>query len=242
MQVDLCDINGEKTKKINLPEEIFKVKIKPALMAQAVRVYLANQRQGTQSAKTRGEVSGSGKKIYRQKGTGNARHGDRYAPIFVGGGIAFPPKPRDFSLKISKKQKKQALFSALTSKLSEKAIIFVEGLEKVKVKTKEMVKVLTNLGLRTKNLKTKIIIVLPEKIENLILAARNIEGLTLIKAPLLNTYAVLNNDKIIFLKDSIKKLNEIFLKENEKQVNGKMPKEKSRKKVVKTRGRNKKNE
>ena len=218
MKADVFDIAGKKIDKTDLPDEIFKAEVKPVLMAQAVRVYLANQRQGTLSAKTRGEVSGSGRKIYRQKGTGYARHGDRYAPIFVGGGVAFPPKPRDFSLKIGKKAKKQALFSALTQKLAKKAIIIVEGLEKIKAKTKEMVKALSNLS----NLGSKkTLLVLPEKFENLILGARNINGVSLIPVALLNTYAVLDNDKIIFLKDSIGKLSEVFLKENGKQRNAK---------------------
>lgn len=242
MKVDLYDISGKKIKKIEVPEEIFKTEVNPLLMAQAVRVYLANQRQGTQSAKTRGEVSGSGRKIYRQKGTGLARHGDRYAPIFVGGGVAFPPKPRDFSLKIGKKQKRKALFSALTSKMKENAIIFIEGLEKIKRKTKEMLKVLKNLGILDSKKELKILLVLPNKIENLILAARNIKGVTLIPANLLNTYTVLNSDRIIFLKDSIDRLKEVFLKiEREKVNNSEKEKDKEiHPKVSKRKGKNNK--
>lgn len=248
MQVDLYDTTGKKIDKIKLPEEIFKAKVNPVLIAQAVRVYLANQRQGTQSAKTRSEVSGSGRKIYRQKGTGRARHGDRYAPIFVGGGVAFPPKPRDFSLKMGKKAKRKALFSALTQKLNGKAILVVEGLEKIKAKTKEMVQILGNLG-NLSNLsiskkgETKILLVLPTKIENLIMAARNIKGVTLTPAALLNTYTVLENDQIIFLKDSIKKLSEIFLKEKQEKQEEKekqeQPKE-EKKPVARRHGRPKK--
>lgn len=244
MKVDLHNISGEITGKIELPDEIFAAKINTVLMAQAVRVYLANQRQGTQSAKTRGEVSGSGRKIYRQKGTGHARHGDNYAPIFVGGGIAFPPKPRNFSLKMGKKAKKKALFSALSQKIKEKAIIIVDGLEQIRAKTKEMVKTLSVLSGPSNLGHQKILLVLPGNLENLILAARNIEGIKLVPAGLLNPYPVLESDKIIFLKDSIKKLTEVFLKkEQDKKMgieNQILPKEaisKEKKIVVKKRGR-----
>lgn len=250
MKVDLYDTSGKKIDKLELPETIFKAKINQQLMTQAVRVYLANQRQGTQSAKTRGEVTGSGKKIYRQKGTGGARHGDRYAPIFVGGGVAFPPKPRDFSLKISKKMKRLALFSSLTQKLNENAVIVIDGLEKIKAKTKEMVNVLSGLSdLGSK----KILLVLPEKLENVILAARNIKMVTLTPVALLNTYAVLNTDKIIFLKDSIEKLSRVFLKNGNAETPKEMKQGKSleiqektvtfpKKEIaVKKRGRPKKN-
>lgn len=250
MQVDLLDTTGKKIDKIKLPEEIFETKANPALIAQVVRVYLANQRHGTQSAKTRGEVSGSGRKIYRQKGTGRARHGDRYAPIFVGGGVAFPPKPRDFRLKISKKMRKKALFGVLSQKLIEKRIFVIEGLEKIKAKTNEMVRILGNLGSLSnlsisKKGETKTLLVLPTKIENLILAARNIRGVTLTPVALLNTYTILENDQIIFLKDSIKKLSEVFLKEEQEEqeklkvVKVAKPKE-EKTPVIKKQGRSKK--
>lgn len=207
METDLYNTTGNKIDKIELPNEIFKAKINPVLMAQAVRVYLANQRQGTQAAKTRGEVSGSGRKIYRQKGTGLARHGDRYAPLFVGGGVAFPPKPRDFSLQLTKKARRKALFSALSQKLNEKGVIFISNLNEIKGKTKEMVLVLKNLGLKEKE---KILLILPGKLNQVILAARNIENLSLTRADLLNTYSILNNQKIILLKDSLTRLKEVF--------------------------------
>ena len=118
LNIDVFDIKGKNVGSISLPESIFKAKVNPQVVAQAVRVYLANQRQGTSSTKTRGEVQGSTRKIYRQKGTGRARHGSIRAPIFVHGGVAFGPKPRDFSLKIPSKIKQQALFSAFSSKFS----------------------------------------------------------------------------------------------------------------------------
>lgn len=208
MTIDLYNLDGKIIKEISLPEKIFKAEINKTLMAQAVRVYLANQRQGTQSAKTRGEVTGSTRKIYRQKGTGNARHGDQYAPIFVGGGVAFPPKPRDFRLSLSKKMRRLALYSALSQKLKDKAIIVVDGLTKIKGKTKEMSKVLINLGLKEK--KEHLLLVLPEKLEKLILASRNIEDMTLVSADLLTTYGVLDNDKIILLTETITKIDKLW--------------------------------
>ena len=220
MKIDIFSITGEKTGKIELPKEIFAAAIDKKLMAQAVRVYLANQRQGTASSKTRGEVSGSRRKIWRQKGTGRARHGDYYAPIFVGGGVAHGPKPKDWSLRMPKKMKRLSLFSALTSKLKEKEIVAVQGLEKISPKTKEMVKVLTNLKLKMKNsqLGEKILLVLPEKIERVIRAGRNIDNLSLAQASLLTTYQVLDCKRLIFMKPSIKVLKETFLKSQQSKV------------------------
>lgn len=205
-RIDVYNTKGEKKGKIQLPKEIFGAKINEQLMAQAVRVYLANQRKARPKTKARGEVAGSGRKIYRQKGTGRARHGDRYAPIFVGGGIAHGPRGGVKRLKMSKKMRRLALYSALTSKLKEKNLIVIEGLEKIKPKTKEMAKIIQNL-----KLEGKILLVLPEKIENVIRAARNIANLKLRQANILNTYKVLNGGKLILTKPSIKKLKETFL-------------------------------
>lgn len=205
-KVNVYNTKGETTGKVTLPKEVFGAKINEQLMAQAVRVYLANQRRARAKTKARGEVIGSGRKIYRQKGTGRARHGDRYAPIFVGGGIAHGPRGEVKRLKMPKKMKRLALFSALTSKLKAKNVIVMKGLEKIKPKTKEMAKIMQNL-----KLEGKMILILPEKIENVMRAARNIANLKLIQANLLNTYEVLNGGKLIFARDSIKKLKETFL-------------------------------
>lgn len=220
-KVDLLTITGRKSGKIDLPKEIFAAKINEQLMTQAVRVYLANQRKAKAKVKTRGEVRGSRRKIWRQKGTGRARHGDRYAPIFVGGGRAHGPTGEEkYQLKMSKKMRRQALFSALTSKFKEGEILVVKGLEKVKPKTKEMVGVLarvTNRKLATakaqKEAKTqKILLVLPEVVENVMRAARNIKEVSLAQVSLLNTYQVLNGGKLILMKESVDKLKETFLK------------------------------
>jgi len=207
-KVDLVTVAGRKSGKIDLPKEIFAAKINKPLMAQAVRVYLANQRKSKAKVKTRGEVRGSRRKIWRQKGTGRARHGDRYAPIFVGGGRAHGPTGEEnYRLKMSKKMRRQALFSALTSKLKEGEVLVIKGLEKVEPKTKEMTGI---LGKVTKSRKATVI--LPEVIENVIRAARNIKGVNLAQAHLLNTYQVLNGGKIILMKESVDKLKETFLK------------------------------
>jgi large subunit ribosomal protein L4 len=212
--IDVYNTKGKKTGKIQLPKEIFGAEINQALMTQAVRVYLANQRKAKAKTKRRGEIKGSTRKIYRQKGTGRARHGDRYAPIFVGGGIAHGPTGKEnFKLKMPKKMRRKALFSALTNKLKEKAVVVVDGLEKIKPKTNEMIKIMENLKIEVKNrkLKEKISLVLAEPLENVSQATKNIAGLNLNRANLLNTYAVLNAGKMVFTKQGIKKLKETFL-------------------------------
>lgn len=207
-KVALLNTSGKKSGEIKLPQKIFAAKVNEPLMAQAVRVYLANQRKARASTKTRGEVSGSGRKIWRQKGTGRARHGDRYAPIFVGGGIAHGPRGnQNFKLKMSKKMKRAALFSSLTSKLKDKDILVVGGLAKVKPKTKEIAKILKNLQLEN----LKILLVMPTKLENVIQAGRNIEKLSLIQANLLNTFAVLNSGKMVLMEEAVSKLEKTWL-------------------------------
>lgn len=208
-KVNVLATNGKKVGTVKLPKEIFGVEVNKDLIALAVRVYLANQRKARAKTKRRGEVVGSRRKIWRQKGTGRARHGDRYAPIFVGGGVAHGPTGReDWKLKLSKKMRCKALFSALTSKLKEGEIIVVAGLEKVKPKTKEMAKVLQRL-----TQSRKLTVILPKRTENVIRAARNIKGVSLAQANLLNTYEVLNGGTLIFMKESVDKLEETFLKE-----------------------------
>jgi len=211
MKIDVYSTSGKKLKKITLPKEIFAAKVNKPLMAQAVKVYLSNQRQSPAKTKRRGEISLSGRKIYRQKGTGRARHGDRKAPIFVKGAKAHGPTGgQNFKRKMAKKMKKKALFSALTSKLKEKEIIVIDKLTEVKPKTKQMVAILEKLKIKTK--KTKLTLVLPETLDNVIRASRNIAGLELKQARLLNTYQVLNGGKLVFIKESIDVLKETFLK------------------------------
>lgn len=211
--IDVYDTKGKVLESLALPKEVFAAKINNQLMAQAVRVYLANQRQGTASTKTRGEVKGSSRKIYRQKGTGRARHGSVRAPIFVHGGVVFGPKPRDYSLKLPKKMKKQALFSALTAKLKNNEIKVVGGLGKITPKTKEMLKVIKNLELESKN--KKILLVLPLKLENIDRAARNITGVEIAFTNQLNIFEVLRTKNLLFTKEAIESMAK-NLKEGEK--------------------------
>ncbi len=205
LNMPLYDISGKEKEALNLPKEIFNVKASPKLLAQYVRVYLANQRQGTASAKTRGEVSGSTKKIYRQKGTGRARHGSSKAPIFVGGGVVGGPKPTDHSLKMNKKQKQKALFSALTMKRKD-----IIGLAESRtgIKTKNMTSFLKNLKLEG----TRILLVMPKMEKNsLLLAARNISNIQLTDAVSINAYDTIRTNKIIMLDTALTVLEKHFL-------------------------------
>jgi len=219
-KTDLLDINGKKVGTINLPSEIFAAKVNSQLMAQAVRVYLANQRKAQPKTKTRAEVNRTKAKWYRQKGTGRARHGSRAAPIFVGGGVAHGPTGKqNYQLRIPKKMRRAALFSALTSKFKDGGILIVKGLEKIEPKTKKMTEVLekfqiSRLKQRGKQAKSKIkiLLVLPKVWENIILAGRNLENFEIVQTTDLNTYQVLRNEKLIFLAESIDKLKEVFLK------------------------------
>jgi len=209
-RVDLLTVDGQKSARIDLPARIFAAKINELLMAQAVRVYLTNQRKAKAKVKRRGEVKGSGRKIWRQKGTGRARHGDRYAPIFVGGGVTYGPQAnRSYRLKMAKKMKRAALFSALTSKLKAKEILVVAGLPKVKPKTAEIRKLLTKL--KVKAAKDRVLLVVPKKIDKLLQASRNLENFNLIQADLLNTYQILQADKLILMKEAVKRLEEKWI-------------------------------
>jgi large subunit ribosomal protein L4 len=210
-KADLLTISGERAGKLDLPKEIFAAQVNPPLMAQAVRVYLANQRRAQPKTKTRSAVNRTKAKWYRQKGTGRARHGSRAAPIFVGGGVAHGPTgEQNYQLKMAKKMKKAALFSALTSKFKNGDILLVKGLDKVRPKTKRMAEILKKFQIS--NSKFQILLVLPKPLKNLILAARNLKNLEIVKAADLNTYHVLANEKLIFLPESIEKLKEVFLK------------------------------
>lgn len=214
LKLSVFDTKGKVVESFSLPKEIFGVVVNNQLIAQAVRVYLANQRRGTVKTKSRGEVNISTRKIYKQKGTGRARHGAASAPIFVGGGIAFGPRPRDYSLKLSKKMKKLALFCALSAKLKSSEIKLIQGLEKIEPKTKNMVDIINNLSLNEKNKKILLVTPKPGKdYENVVKASRNIEGVRVTSANLLTTYEILANKRILFMKNSIETVKETFLKD-----------------------------
>lgn len=202
LKVDVISANGTKSGSVSLPTELFGVTPNKTLIAQAIRVYLANQRQGTSSTKTRGEVKGSTRKIYRQKGTGRARHGANTAPIFVGGGVAFGPHPRDYSLKMPKKMKKIAFASILSMKATDGAIKVIDG--EFNGKTKEVSKLLKAMNLTDKTGKAqKVLLVLGQKDKGLAQGARNIGGLVVESASTLSTYPVSVSRNIIFVKDAI---------------------------------------
>lgn len=218
LNASVLDTKGKTVGHLTLPSEIFGVKVNEMLVAQAVRVYLANQRLGTAKTKDRGEVNRTTQKVWRQKGTGRARHGSRRAPIFVGGGVAFGPRPKDPSLNLSKKMKNLALFSALSSKLLSSEIKIIKGLEKIDPKTKIMSTILKNLGLEETQ---KILLVMPKistESQNVYRAARNIEGVQILSANTLNAYRVLDNKMILFMNDSINTIKDTFIKDK-KSVN-----------------------
>ncbi|NLB33580.1 MAG: 50S ribosomal protein L4 [Tissierellia bacterium] len=204
-KVALYDITGSQIGDVELSDDIFGVEINTHVMYEAVKNYLANQRQGTQSAKTRAEVRGGGRKPWRQKGTGRARQGSIRSPQWKGGGVVFAPKPRDYSYKLPKKIKRLALKSALSSKVQDKEIIVVDSLVLDAPKTKDMIKVLSNLKANKKTL-----VVIPERDENLILAARNIPGVKTAYVNTINVYDILNCDSFLITKDAVNKVEEVY--------------------------------
>lgn len=204
-KVPVYNLNAEQVGEIELNDNIFGVDINVHAMHQAVVNYLANQRQGTHSTKTRGEVRGGGRKPWRQKGTGRARQGSIRAPQWIKGGVVFGPKPRDYSYKLPKKIKRLALKSALSSKVKDNDIIVLEDLKLPQPKTKEIVKLLKNF-----NVEKKALIVVPEKDEIVERSARNIPGVKTMIANNINTYEILKHNKFIVTKDAILKIEEVF--------------------------------
>lgn len=213
LSIKMFGIDGKEQEPVTVSEAIFGQKENKALISQYIRVYLQNQRMGTASAKKRGEVIGSTRKIYKQKGTGGARHGSRKASLFRGGGVTFGPLPRDYSLDMNKKQKKQALFISLSMKMKEHAIMALDGATiAMKPKTKEVSAFLKSLKIDTK----KVLVVLPEVAKNgLLLSARNIPNVEIMQSSTVNPYAVLNNKTIVFVGDALKTLEKHFLAEHE---------------------------
>ncbi len=212
LTVPVFNLDGKEVKKISLPKELFSIEASPKLLSQYVRIYLTNQRQGNASTKTRGEVSGSTRKIYRQKGTGKARHGSRKAPIFKGGGIIGGPQPKEYELKLNKKQRRKAFFYALTLIQKSGGIMCLNNDSlQTQPKTKIFAKFLKQLGMNDK----KVTLVLPKMEKNsLVLATRNLQNITLTEAKSLNSYEVLNSQKIIFVEQALKVLEEHFVKEH----------------------------
>ena len=199
------DSKGNKVSDITLADSIFGIEPNVSAMHLCVVNYLANQRQGTQSTKTRSEVSGGGKKPWRQKGTGRARQGSTRAPQWTHGGIAHGPKPREYGFSINKKVRKLAMRSALSSKVAAEEMIVLESLELEAIKTKEVVNVLSALETGK-----KVLIVLPEKNDVIYRSARNIAGVNVSMVNTLNVYDILNSDTIVVLKDAVAKIEEVY--------------------------------
>lgn len=204
-KVNILNMAGDQTGELDLNDSIFGIEVNEHAVHSVIKNYLANQRQGTQSAKTRSEVRGGGRKPFRQKGTGRARQGSRVAPNHVGGGIIFAPKPRDYRYSLPKKLRRLAMKSALTSKVNEKEIIVLDELNMEAPKTKEMIKVLSNI-----NADKKALIVMDNKVDNVIKSAANIPGVKTTLVTTLNVYDILKYNSFIVTKDAVHKIEEVY--------------------------------
>lgn len=202
--VAVYNMEGKEVGTIELNDSVFGVEINENLVHKAVVAQLANSRQGTQKAKTRSEVSGGGRKPWRQKGTGHARQGSIRAPQWKGGGIVFAPVPRDYSQKMNKKEKRAALASALTSKVQENKFLVLDELKLAEIKTKSMQQVLSNLKVE------KALVVIADDSENVYLSARNIPGVRTASAGTLNVFDVLKYNTVIATKSSVAAIEEVY--------------------------------
>jgi len=202
--VSVYNMEGKEVGKMDLNDAVFGVEVNEHLVHMAVVQQLANNRQGTQKAKTRGEVSGGGRKPWRQKGTGHARQGSTRSPQWKGGGVVFAPVPRDYSFKLNKKEKRAALKSALTSRVQEDKFLVLDELKFDEVKTKKFNEVLNNLKV------SKAVVVLAEDDQNVILSARNIPGVITASINTINTYDIMKYGAVIATKDAVAKIEEVY--------------------------------
>ena len=196
--VSVYNMEGKEVGKIDLNDAVFGVEVNEHLVHMAVVQYLANKRQGTQKAKTRSEVSGGGRKPWRQKGTGHARQGSIRAPQWKGGGVVFAPVPRDYSFKLNKKEKRAALKSALTSRVQENKLIVIDELNFGEIKTKNFKAVMDNLN------------VMGEKNENAVLSARNLPTIDTTYVSTINVYDILKGDTVVLTKEAVAKIEEVY--------------------------------
>lgn len=203
--LNIVDMAGKKVSDIELSDAVFGIEPNVTVMHMAVVAYLANQRQGTQSTLTRSEVSGGGKKPWRQKGTGHARQGSTRAPQWYHGGVALGPKPRDYGFTLNKKERKLALKSALSSKIVDNAVIVLDALKCDEFKTKTVVNCLSAIGAAKKSL-----IILAENDAKAIRSASNIKGVKTAQVNTINTYDILNADSVIIVKDAVAKIEEVY--------------------------------
>jgi len=204
-KITMMNMDGKEAGTIELSDEIFGIEPNQDAVHAVVVNYLANQRQGTQSAKTRGEVRGGGRKPFRQKGTGRHRQGSSTDPSQVGGGVVFAPKPRDYRYAVPKKLKRLALKSALSAKVQDQEIIVLDKLEVEEPKTKKMVEILGNIGAEKKAL-----IVTAEKNDNVVRSAANIPGVRTALATTMNVYEIVNHGSLILTKDAVEKIQEVY--------------------------------
>ena len=203
-KVSVLNMEGKQVDEIELNDAVFGVEVKENLVHQAVLSQLANNRQGTQKAKTRSEVSGGGRKPWRQKGTGHARQGSTRAPQWTGGGIVFAPKPRDYSFKMNKKEKRIALLSALSSKVAESKIVVLDKFKLDEIKTKKFVEVMNNLKVENA------LVVLEGENKNVVLSGRNIPSVKVTATNEINTYDVLKYTTLVVTKAAVEKLEEVY--------------------------------
>ena len=202
--VSVYNMEGKEVGKIDLSDAVFGVKVNEHLVHMAVVQHLANKRQGTQKAKTRSEVSGGGRKPWRQKGTGHARQGSTRSPQWKGGGVVFAPVPRDYSFKLNKKEKRAALKSALTSKVMDEKIVVVDELKFEEIKTKNFKTVMDNLKVENG------LVILAENDQNVILSARNLPAVETTSIGTLNVYDVMKAGKVVLTKDAVSKIEEVY--------------------------------
>ena len=203
--IDVYNVEGKKVSTVDLKDEIFGIEPNEAIVHSVLINFLANQRQGTQSTKTRSEVSGGGRKPWRQKGTGRARQGSIRAPQWIKGGIALGPKPRKYTYKINKKEKRLAIKSVLSSKVLENQLVVIDELPFKDIKTKQMVS-----ALEKNKVEGKTLIMLPEKNEAVQKSARNIEGVKTTLVNTINVYDLLKYNKLVITLDTVKKLEEVY--------------------------------
>ena len=202
--VSVYNMEGKEVGSIELNDAVFGVKVNEHLVHMSVVQHLANKRQGTQKAKTRSEVSGGGRKPWRQKGTGHARQGSIRAPQWKGGGVVFAPVPRDYSFKINKKEKRAALKSALTSRVNENKLIVVEELKFDEIKTKNFKNVMNNLKV------DKALVVVGEKNDNAYYSSRNLPSINMLCADSINVYDIMKGDTLVLTKDAVAKIEEVY--------------------------------
>ena len=203
--IDVYNVEGKKVSTVDLKDEIFGIEPNEAIVHSVLINFLANQRQGTQSTKTRAEVRGGGRKPWRQKGTGRARQGSIRAPQWIKGGIALGPKPRSYKYRVNKKERQLAIRSLLSAKVLDNELTVVDKLEVKEPKTKVMAQALTDLKVTGKTL-----IILSDKNENVYLSSRNIEGVKTIQLNMINVFDLLNCSKLVLPLDTVKKLEEVY--------------------------------